>query len=69
MSADQTALKTCIRCLRKAVCTFYYRELDLRFGKEHSKDLVGIINQLDNELAQKCEFYLQETGHVSEATT
>lgn len=66
MSADQTAIRSCVRCLRKAVCTFYYRELDLRFGKKHSKDLVGIISQLDNELAQKCEFYLQETRSASE---
>jgi hypothetical protein len=38
----------------------YYGELDVRFGKETSNDIVGIIEELDKELAQECEFYLEE---------
>lgn len=38
----------------------YYGELDLRFGKETTKDIVGIIEKLDNDLAPECEFHLEE---------
>ena len=57
---DQAVPSSCNRCLRKAVCMLYYGELDLRFGKEISNDIMGIIEALDKELAQECEFYLEE---------
>ncbi|MEE8373671.1 MAG: hypothetical protein V3R87_08135 [Dehalococcoidia bacterium] len=38
----------------------YYGELDLRFGRETTKDIVGITEELDNDLAPECEFYLEE---------
>ena len=64
MGSDQIALRTCNRCLRKAVCILYYSELDLRFGQEGSKNIIEIIDQLDSELAQRCEFYLEEDRFV-----
>lgn len=56
----QAVPRSCNRCLRKAVCMLYYGELDLRFGKETTKDIVGIIEKLDNDLAPECEFHLEE---------
>ncbi len=60
MGNDQAAPRLCNRCLRKAVCMLYYGELDLRFGRETTKDIVGITEELDNDLAPECEFYLEE---------
>ena len=51
---------TCSRCLRKAVCMLYFGELDARFAEASSEDIVGLITRLDVELAQGCEFYLEE---------
>jgi hypothetical protein len=38
----------------------YYGELDVRFGEDSPYDIVVIMATIHGELAQKCEFYLEE---------
>ena len=70
-STVQLAQRSCNNCLRKTVCILYYTELDTRFDKErsktlNSKDLIQIINQLDNELSYNCQYYLEKS--ISKST-
>ena len=61
MGPEQTAVRSCDRCLRKAVCILYhgYGKLELRFGKPNLTNPEEVMSKLGEALAFKCQFYLE----------
>jgi hypothetical protein len=68
MGPEQTAIKSCDRCLRKAVCILYhgYSQLELRFGNLGPADPEEVMHNLSEALALKCGFYLPLEGMKQE---
>jgi len=68
MGPEQTAIKSCDRCLRKAVCILYhgYSQLELRFGNPCPANPEELMHNLSEALALKCGFYLTSDGTKQE---
>jgi hypothetical protein len=64
MGPEQTAFKSCDRCLRKAVCILYhgYSQLELRFGNPCPANPEELMHNLSEALASKCGHYLELNG-------
>jgi len=61
MGPEQIAIRSCNRCVRKAVCILYhgYTQMDLRYGNPGSLDPEQVVSKLSEALAYKCNFYLE----------
>jgi hypothetical protein len=64
MGPEQTAFKSCDRCLRKPVCILYhgYSQLELRFGNPCPANPEELMHNLSEALALKCSHYLESNG-------
>lgn len=61
MTPGKTRIKSCERCIRKAVCILYhgYTKLELRYGPETPLNPEEVVARLGESLAAKCGFYLE----------
>jgi hypothetical protein len=68
MGPEKTAVKSCERCLRQAVCILYhgYSQLELRFGNPCPADPEQLMHNLSEALASKCGHYLQADSREQE---
>ena len=64
----KTAVKNCDRCVHKSICLLYHGhgQLELRFGDSYIKDPDEFIKKLDERLAYKCIYYMENEGSVRE---
>ena len=60
MGPEQTAVKNCDICVRKAVCILYhgYTTLELRFGGPSPIAPEELSGRIGEALAAKCSFFL-----------
>ncbi len=58
--------RNCGICLRKAVCMLYWGELDVRFCREPSMEIIDLLDRIAADLAPDCEFYLEEAQYVAQ---
>jgi hypothetical protein len=68
MGPEQIAVKSCDRCVRKAVCILYhgYTKLELRFSTLSLVDPQEVTSKIGEALAAKCGFYLELDSTVGQ---
>ncbi len=61
MGPEQTAVRSCERCVRKAVCILYhgYTKMELQYGPVTPLNTEEIMARLGEALASKCGFYIE----------
>jgi len=62
MGPEQVAIRSCDKCIRKAVCILYhgYTQVELRYGSPSPLPPDEVRRNLGESLASKCNFYMEE---------
>ena len=66
MESQRVAARSCENCVHKSICILYHGhgQLELRFGRTYVKDPDAFINRLDERLAHRCRFYMDQQGEA-----
>jgi len=61
MGPEKTVVKSCERCIRKAVCILYhgYTKMELQYGPVTPLNPEEVMARIGEALAMKCGFYIE----------